>query len=310
MTNKKIAVLVPCYNEGLTIGKVVRDFRKQLPEADIYVYDNNSSDNTAAEAAAAGAIVRHEPRQGKGHVVRSMFRDIDADCYIMVDGDDTYPADAVQSLLKPVAEGTADMVIGDRLSNGSYFQENSRSFHGFGNNLVRFTINHTFSANLKDIMTGYRCFSRRFVKTFPVLNNGFQLETEMTLFALNYKLHIVEIPITFTERPDGSVSKLNTFSDGRRVLVCIFNMYRHYRPLSFFSIFAVILIILGLVVGTPAIIEYITDHYIYKVPSTILASALFIIALLLYMCGLILDSVEKNERQRVEQAVKTNSMSR
>lgn len=301
---KKTAVLIPCYNEGLTIRKVVEDFRRELPEAEIYVYDNNSSDNTAAEAAAAGAIVRREWVQGKGSVVRSMFRDIDADLYVMVDGDDTYPARFVREVIRPVEAGEADMSIGDRLSNGSYFKENSRKFHGFGNNLVRSAINRIFDAQLRDIMTGYRCFSRRFVKSFPVLNNGFQLETEMTLFALNYKMRIVEVPIVFVERPEGSESKLNTFSDGTRVLMCIFNMFRHYRPLAFFSWTALFFAILSLAIGIPTVVEFVQTHYITKVPSAILASGLFVMALMFFVCGLILDSVEQNERQHVEQLIK------
>ena len=301
---KKTAVLIPCYNEGLTIRKVVEDFRRELPEAEIYVYDNNSSDNTAAEAAAAGAIVRREWVQGKGSVVRSMFRDIDADLYVMVDGDDTYPARFVHDVIRPVADEEADMSIGDRLTNGSYFKENSRKFHGFGNNLVRSAINRIFDAQLRDIMTGYRCFSRRFVKSFPVLNNGFQLETEMTLFALNYKMRIVEVPIDFVERPEGSESKLNTFSDGTRVLMCIFNMFRHYRPLAFFSWTALFFAILSLAIGIPTVVEFVQTHYITKVPSAILASGLFVMALMFFVCGLILDSVEQNERQHVEQLIK------
>ncbi len=301
---KKTAVLIPCYNEGLTIRKVVEDFRRELPEADIYVYDNNSSDNTAAEATAAGAIVRREWIQGKGSVVRSMFRDIDADLYVMVDGDDTYPASFVHEVMRPVENGEADMSIGDRLSNGSYFKENSRKFHGFGNNLVRSTINRVFDAQLRDIMTGYRCFSRRFVKSFPVLNNGFQLETEMTLFALNFKMRIVEVPIDFVERPEGSESKLNTFRDGTRVLLCIFNMYRHYRPLSFFGWIALLLVVFSLLVGIPTVVEFVQTHYITKVPSAILASGVFVMAMLSFVCGLILDSVEQNERQHVEQLIK------
>lgn len=302
--DKIIAVLIPCYNEGLTIRKVVEDFRSELPEADIYVYDNNSSDNTAAEAEAAGAIIRHEYVQGKGSVVRSMFRDIEADFFVMVDGDDTYPARYVHDVMAPVLRGEADMAIGDRLSNGSYFKENSRKFHGFGNNLVRSAINRVFKTGLKDIMTGYRCFSRRFVKAFPVLNNGFQLETEMTLFALNYKMRIVEVPIDFVERPEGSESKLNTFSDGARVLMCILNMYRHYKPLSFFSWIAFIFALLSLAIGIPTVVEFVQTHYVSKVPSAILASGLFVMALLFFVCGLILDSVEQNERQRVEQSIK------
>ena len=300
----RIAVLIPCYNEGLTIRKVVEDFRRELPDAIVYVYDNNSSDDTRSEAEAAGAVVRHEWVQGKGSVVRSMFRDIDADLYVMVDGDDTYPAVSVHDIIAPVAAGEADMAIGDRLSNGSYFKENRRKFHGFGNNLVCSAINRIFKAGLKDIMTGYRCFSRRFVKAFPVLNNGFQLETEMTLFALNYNLRIVEIPVDFAERPAGSESKLNTVSDGTRVIMCILNMYRHYKPLSFFSLIALLFVIVSLVIGVPTVVEFVQTHYVSKVPSAILASGIFVMALLFFVCGLILDSVEQNERQRMEQSLK------
>ena len=218
---EKIAVLIPCYNEELTIEKVVKDFKKELPQADIYVYDNNSKDKTYEIAKAAGAIVRRENRQGKGNVVRSMFRDIEADIYIMVDGDDTYPAEFVHELIKPVREGKADMAIGDRLSNGTYHKEIKRNFHELGNNLVRSAINILFKNNLKDIMTGYRVFNRMFVKNMPVLSPKFELETEMTLFALDKKYRIIEIPIVFRERPDGSESKINTFSDGFKVIKCL-----------------------------------------------------------------------------------------
>ena len=301
----KTAVLIPCYNEGITIRKVVQDFKRELPDADIYVYDNNSSDNTSSEALAAGAIVRKEPMQGKGCVVRSMFRDIDADLYVMVDGDDTYPASFVHEIMKPVIDGTADMSIGDRLSNGSYYRENTRSFHNLGNDMVTFAINHFFKVKLTDIMTGYRCFSRRFVDAFPVLNDGFQLETEMTLFALNYKMHIVEIPIEFSERPEGSFSKLSTLKDGYRVLMCIFNMYRHYRPLSFFGAISLVLIAASLAIGIPTIVEFAQTHFVSKVPSAVLASGIFIMAILFYICGLILDTVEKTSRQSTEQKIKS-----
>lgn len=301
---KKICLLVPCYNEALTIGKVVDDFKRELPDVEIYVYDNNSTDGTAGRAREAGAVVRNELRQGKGAVVRSMFRDIEADIYIMVDGDDTYPAVYVKELLAPVLSGEADMVIGDRLSNGSYKKENKRHFHGFGNNLVRNTVNRFFKVELKDIMTGYRVFSRRFVKSFPALSDGFQLETEMTIFALNYKFRIIEVPINFTERPEGSFSKLNTVSDGIKVVLTIFNMYRHHKPLRFFSIISLVFVAAALVAGIPVIIEYIRFDYIYKLPSAVLASGLVIIAVLLYVCGLILDTMSHNERGRFEQILK------
>ncbi len=300
----KICLLIPCYNEGTTIAKVVNDFRRELPKAEIFVYDNNSSDQTVHEAMHVGATVRHEYRQGKGHVVRTMFRDIDADIYIMVDGDDTYPASSVRQLMEPVLNGEADMVTGDRLSNGSYYKENKRSFHYFGNNLVRYNVNRFFNINLKDIMTGYRVFSRRFVKSFPVLSPGFQLETEMTIFALNNNFRITEIAINFYDRPEGSFSKLNTIRDGFRVIFCIFNMYRHYKPLNFFSILSLLLLITSLAVGIPVILEYIEYYYIFKVPSAILASGLTILAVLMFICGILLDTLTHNERCRFEQMLK------
>ena len=234
---EKIAVLIPCYNEELTVEKVVTDFKRELPAADIYVYDNNSKDKTADLASAAGAIVRKETAQGKGNVVRTMFKNIDADVYILVDGDDTYPADEVHKLIQPVLEGNADMVIGDRLSNGTYFEENKRGFHGFGNNLVKNLINFLFKSNINDIMTGYRVYSRRFVKNMPVMSSGFQIETEMTIFSLVYRMKLVEIPITYRDRPAGSESKLNTFSDGFKVLVKLFDLFKNYRPMLFFICF-------------------------------------------------------------------------
>lgn len=300
----KICLLVPCYNEGLTIRKVVSDFKKELPDIEVYVYDNNSSDNTTEEARAAGAFVKRECRQGKGNVVRRMFRDVDADIYIMVDGDDTYPAKAVKTLLQPVLEGEADMVIGDRLSNGTYFKENKRSFHGFGNNLVKFVINRFFHTELKDIMTGYRVFTRQFVKAFPATSEGFQLETEMTIFALSKYFKIAEVPIDFTDRPEGSFSKLDTFSDGFRVIMCIFNMYRYYKPLCFFTMVSSVFILLSLIFGIPVIVEFVKFHYIYKVPSAILAGSLFVMATMTFVCGLILDALSYKEQSSFEQLLK------
>lgn len=296
----KIAVLVPCYNEELTVEKVVNDFKKYLPEADIYVYDNNSKDRTAQLALNAGAIVKHEYRQGKGNVVRSMFRDIDADVYVLVDGDDTYPADEVRKLIEPVEEGRADMVVGDRLSNGTYFKENKRGFHGFGNNLVRWLINSLFNSNINDIMTGYRAYSKRFVKCMPVMSDGFQIETEMTVFALVYRMNVVEVPITYRDRPEGSVSKLNTFSDGFKVLRTLFDLFKNYRPLLFFGLLALLFSIVGLVVGIPVISEFIKTAYITKVPSAILAASLFVIAFLFVVVGIILDYL-KNQTQLIFQ---------
>lgn len=292
----KIAVLIPCYNEELTVEKVVNDFKNNLPEADIYVYDNNSKDKTAQLALKAGAILKHEYRQGKGNVVRSMFRDIDADVYVLVDGDDTYPADEVKKLIKPVEEGRADMVVGDRLSNGTYFKENKRGFHNLGNNLVRWLINSLFNSNIHDIMTGYRAYSKRFVKCMPVMSDGFQIETEMTVFALVYRMNIVEVPITYRDRPAGSISKLNTFSDGFKVLRTLFDLFKNYRPLLFFASLALIFSIVGLIVGIPVISEFLKTAYITKVPSAILAASLFIIAFLFIVVGIILDYL-KNQTQ-------------
>lgn len=242
----RIAVLIPCYNEEMTIEKVVKDFKRELPYADIYVYDNNSSDRTVEVAKNAGAIVRHEYNQGKGNVIRRGFREIDADIFVMVDGDDTYPAEAVHELIKPIKMNIADMVIGDRLSNGTYKRENKRVFHEFGNNLVRNSINRLFKSKLKDIMTGYRAFNRIFVKNMPVLSKGFELETEITLHALDKKFIIKEVPINYKDRPNGSRSKINTISDGYKVIKKIISMYKDYKPRRFFFIIAFILIILGI----------------------------------------------------------------
>lgn len=303
---KKICLLVPCYNEGLTIGRVVSDFRKACPQMEIYVYDNNSTDDTSEQALRAGATVVREPRQGKGNVVRSMFRDVDADLYVIVDGDDTYPAAQLHEMLRPALEEGADMVIGDRLSNGSYYEENRRNFHSLGNNLVRRAVNRFFHTNLADIMTGYRVLSRRFVKNFPVLSEGFQLETEMTIFALRNHFRIAEVPITFTERPEGSFSKLSTVKDGVKVLLCILNMYRHNRPLAFFSWIALVLALTAVAIGIPVVWEYFRFHYVYKVPSAVLASGIFGIAVMVFLCGLILDTISHNARSQFERQLKHN----
>lgn len=232
---KKIAVLIPCYNESVTIEKVVKDYKTALPEADVYVYDNNSTDHTDEIARAAGAIVKYEYRQGKGNVIRSMFRDIEADCYIMIDGDDTYPAEHARIMAELVLKKGVDMVIGDRLSS-TYFMENKRPFHNAGNRMVRFFINKLFDNNVRDIMTGYRAFSRQFVKSFPVLSKGFEIETEMTIHAVDKNFLLEEIPVKYRDRPSGSVSKLNTFSDGMKVLSTIATLFREYRPFAFFTI--------------------------------------------------------------------------
>lgn len=292
----KIAVLVPCYNEEQTIGKVIRDFQKELPESDIYVYDNNSTDATARVAAEHGAIVRREPRQGKGNVVRSMFRDIDADIYVMVDGDDTYPAEFVHALMKPIVQDGVDMVIGDRHSNGSYFVENKRPLHNFGNQLVKNLINRLFHANLQDIMTGYRVFTRDFVKHTPISSEGFEVETEMTLHALDKRFFILEIPIDYRDRPEGSLSKLNTFSDGFRVLKTVFAIFKDYKPLTFFSWVALLFFVLGLLVGLPVIFEFLATHTIAKIPSAILAVGLMLLATISLTSGLILDTLVKQHK--------------
>ncbi|MEG0034397.1 MAG: glycosyltransferase family 2 protein [Bacilli bacterium] len=292
----KIAILIPCYNEELTVEKVVTDFKKYSSDADIYVYDNNSKDKTYELAVKSGAIVKKESKQGKGNVVKSMFRDIDADVYVLVDGDDTYPAEEVQKLIDPVINDNVDMVIGDRLSNGTYFSENKRGFHGFGNNLVKGLINRLFRSNVKDIMTGYRAYSKRFVKCMPIMSDGFQIETEMTIFSLVYGMNIKEVPITYRDRPEGSESKLNTFSDGLKVLVTLFDLFKNYRPFLFFGIISFIFGLVGLIVGLPVITEFIQTAFITKIPSAILAASLCIISFILFLVGVILDSI-KNQTQ-------------
>ena len=296
----KIAVLVPCYNEELTIGKVVEDFKRELPEADIYVYDNNSKDNTSKIAEEKGAIVVKEYRQGKGNVVRSMFRDIDADVYIMVDGDDTYPAEAARDMIQPIINGEADMVIGDRLSNGTYFQENKRPFHDFGNNLVKGLIGLLFKNEIRDIMTGYRAFNRYFVKTMPVLSDGFQIETEMSIHALDKKFLLKEIPIDYRDRPEGSESKLSTFKDGYRVLSALGSLFKNYKPMAFFGIVTLVTFILGLLVGMPVILEFVKTSFVSKVPSAILAVGFMVISILSLVCGVILDTIVKNNKMNYE----------
>ena len=295
-----IAVPIPCYNEAITIAKVIDDFRRELPEATIYVYDNNSSDDTAIIAREHGAIVRHEPRQGKGNVVRSMFREIDADYYIMVDGDDTYPAEAARNLIAPLESGEADMTVGDRLSNGSYGDENDRAFHGFGNNLVRWLIKAIYGYAFDDVMTGYRAFNRVFVKTMPVLSSGFQIETELSIHAVDKRWKIVDVPIEYRDRPEGSESKLSTFGDGAKVLMAIASLFKEYRPLAFFGWFALLFLILGLAAGIPVIAEYISTDYITKIPSAILAVGLVFCGVISLASGAILDTVAKSNRKMWE----------
>lgn len=293
--NPSVAVLLPCYNEEVTIGKVVRDFKDSLPDATIYVYDNNSTDRTAEIAEAEGAIVRREPRQGKGNVIRAMFEDIDADVYVMADGDDTYPADAAPAMVAKVLEGY-DMVIGDRLSS-TYFQENKRPFHNFGNRLVRGSINHLFRAHVTDIMTGYRAFSFTFVKTYPVLSRGFEVETEMTIHSLNNNLRLYEMPIQYRDRPEGSVSKLDTVGDGIKVMSTIFRMIREYKPLPLFGGLGLIIGIVGIVLCGTVTFEFAKTGVVTHFPTLIGAVMLVITGLLLVIAGIILDVMAKNDRK-------------
>ena len=296
---KKIAVLIPCYNEALTVGKVVKDFKKALPDADIYVYDNNSTDGTDKEAKKAGAIVCYEYRQGKGNVVRSMFRDIEADCYLMIDGDDTYPAENAKEMCDLILSGIADMVIGDRLSS-TYFKENKRPFHNFGNVMVRWFINVLFKTNLKDIMTGYRAFSKEFVKSFPVLSQGFEIETEMTIHAVDKNFKLIEIPVDYRNRPEGSISKLNTFKDGFKVLMMIKTLFKEYKPRVFFNILSFISFVIGLILNIPPFAEYFRTGFVSKFPSLIVGGFFVIVALLLMITGIILEVIAKKHKQLYE----------
>ncbi len=295
-----VAVLVPCYNEAVTIAKVVDDFRRVLPRATVYVYDNNSSDGTADIARAHGAVVRHESRQGKGNVVRSMFREIEADYYLMVDGDDTYPAEAAPDLLEPLAAAAADMTVGDRLSNGSYGEENSRAFHGFGNDLVRFLIRIIYGHAFGDVMTGYRAFNRAFVKTMPVLSEGFQIETEISIHAVDKRWRVVEVPIDYRDRPEGSSSKLSTARDGAKVLKAIASLCKDGKPMLFFGLVALVLAALGLVAGIPVIAEYLATGFVSKLPSAVLAVGLCLCGALALTAGVILDTVAKSNRKQWE----------
>ncbi len=295
-----IAVLVPCYNEALTVGKVVDDFHRELPEATVYVYDNNSSDGTADIAREHGAVVRHEPRQGKGNVVRQMLRDIDADYYLMVDGDDTYPAEAARSLLEPLIRGEADTVVGDRLSNQSYEEENSRAFHGFGNDLVRWLIKILYGFRYDDVMTGYRSFTYAFAKTLPVLSPGFEIETELSIHAVDKGWRITQVPIIYRDRPEGSYSKLSTFSDGAKVLRMIGSLFKDYKPLGFFLLLALVSVIVGLILAIPIFIEYAQTGLVPRLPTAILSLAFAGLAVVLVVAGLILDTTVKGSRRQWE----------
>ena len=295
-----VAVLIPCYNEAVTIGKVVDDFHRVLPDATVYVYDNNSSDGTGEIARDHGAVVRAERRQGKGNVVRQMMRDIDADYYLMVDGDDTYPAEAAPELLAPLVADEADMVVGDRLSNGTYGEENDRAFHGFGNDLVRVLIKWIYGFEFSDVMTGYRAYNAVFAKTMPVLSPGFEIETELSIHAVDKRWRIAEVPIDYRDRPEGSESKLDTFSDGCKVLLMILSLFKDYRPLALFSWVSLLFCVLGLVAGVPVVWEFAATGLVPKLPSALLAVALVFIGILSFTCGLILDTVVKGTRKQYE----------
>lgn len=295
----KIAVLIPCYNESKSIAKVVKDAKEALPEATIYVYDNNSTDGTDEIARQAGAIVRYERQQGKGNVIRSMFRDIDAQCYLMLDGDDTYPAEFAPEMCRKVLEEGVDMVVGDRLSS-TYFTENKRPFHNFGNTIVRAFINHLFRSNIKDIMTGYRAMSYEFVKTFPVLSKNFEIETEMTIHAIDKKMHVENVVVDYRDRQEGSVSKLNTYSDGFKVLKTIFRMYKDYKPLQFFSTIAAVLFILGAAFFVPILTKYIQTGTVTKMPSLIVICFVILTAIVCWFSGIILSTLVQQHKQNFE----------
>lgn len=295
----KIAVLVPCYNEATTIEKVIRDFQKELPEATIYVFDNNSTDGTGKIAKDAGAVVQHVYQQGKGNVLRAMFREVDADCYLLVDGDDTYPASEARKLVAPIIEGKAEMVTGDRLSS-TYFSENKRAFHNSGNKLVRKLINLIWRKDLKDIMSGYRAFSKSFIKLFPIMSPGFEIETEMTIHALDKRLEILEVPIQYQDRPEGSVSKLNTYSDGYKILKTIVTLFKDYKPLLFFGWLSLILLVISSAFFISVFIEFMETGLVPRFPTLIFSVFLALSGLLSLFAGLILDVLIKNNRKNFE----------
>ena len=295
----KIAVLIPCFNESTTIEKVVNDFKIALPDSVIYVYDNNSTDGTADIAAKAGAIVRREYRQGKGNVIRSMFRQIDAECYLMIDGDDTYPAKDAKKMCDLVLNKGVDMVIGDRLSS-TYFAENKRPFHNLGNRMVRCIINWLFGSNVRDIMTGYRAFSYQFVKNFPVLSKGFEIETEMTIHALDKNFLLEEIVVNYKDRPEGSVSKLNTYLDGIKVLTTIARLFRDYKPFAFFGCWALLIAIIALALFIPVLLEYFDSGLVPRFPTLIVSTVLGMMALMLLASGILLEVIAKQHRQLYE----------
>ena len=295
----KIAVLIPCYNESKTVKKVINDYQAVLPEATIYVYDNNSSDDTAAIAEAEGAVVRHEYHQGKGTGIRRMFREIDAEAYIMVDGDDTYPAEFAREMVDKVLDRHVDMVVGDRLSS-TYFTENKRPFHNFGNSLVRNSINTLFKSDIKDIMTGYRAFSYQFVKSFPVLSKGFEIETEMSIHAVHKNLLVENVIVTYRDRPEGSESKLNTYSDGFKVIKTIIKLYKNYKPFGFFSILAAVLMLLSAGFFIPVLFEYLATGLVFKFPTLIVCGFVALAALISFFSGVILSTINEKNRQDFE----------
>lgn len=307
---EKIAVLIPCYNEEKTIKKVVRDWKKELPEATIYVYNNNSTDRTAEIAKEAGAVVQDEYQQGKGNVIRRMFREIDAQCYVMIDGDDTYPAEFGREMVDKVLERKVDMVVGDRLSS-TYFEENKRPFHNFGNSLVRGTINRLFRSNIRDIMTGYRAFSYQFVKTFPVLSKGFEIETEMSIHAVDKNMLVENVIIDYRDRPDGSESKLNTYSDGAKVLKTIMGLYKNYKPMQFFGLLAAILMIIALAMFMPVFVGYLKTGLVPNFPTLIVSGFIAMSALQSFFAGLVLSTIVQKDRQLFEyklQMVQMNAL--
>ena len=295
----KIAVLIPCYNESKSIAKVISDMKRELPEATIYVYDNNSTDGTDKIAREAGAIVRYEHQQGKGNVIRSMFRDIDARCYLMVDGDDTYPAEYAREMCEKVLNDHTDMVVGDRLSS-TYFTENKRPFHNFGNSLVRGSINWLFHSHIKDIMTGYRAMSYQFVKTFPVLSQNFEIETEMTIHAIDKNMQVDNVIIDYRDRPEGSESKLNTYSDGFKVLKTIIKMFRDYKPLQFFSSIAAVLILLAVIFFIPIFAKYLEYGVVTKIPSLIVIGFVVVTGIICLFSGIILTTLVRQHKQDFE----------
>ncbi len=294
-----IAVLIPCYNEALTIRKVVEDYRRCLPEAVVYVYDNNSTDDTAAIAAEAGAVVRHEYQQGKGNVIRRMFREIDARCYLMVDGDDTYPAEYAPEMVRLVLDKQADMVVGDRLS-ATYFTENKRPFHNFGNRLVRWSINALFKSSIRDIMTGYRAFSYQFVKSFPVLSKGFEIETEMSIHAIDKNMRLETVVIQYRDRPEGSESKLNTYSDGFKVLRTIARLFRNYKPMAFFGLLSLLLAVIAVIPFLSVLLEYVRTGLVARFPTLIVSGFVAMAAILSLFSGLILQTMIHKNRQDFE----------